>query len=262
MDFKERLKLILAGRKITPWGKALGMSNSVIHALSNGNAPGPNYLQVLSRVENVNLNFLLNNQGSPFLVQETESCFIQDWIRSNKMCFIYMAVCQGKHIFGLESTDRIEHRGRSIDFKRFELISCPLTRNLIDTLSGFSRGYVTELTPDIYERLRKGKMGSYLCLDNEGGNGALLKKTHDLNKLGTEALSRYTAESHPQGDIDIMLMRAALEVVAYVIHERNTIVTETDRANMVSSLYKSSVQRGLSANEIEPASAFMLMDML
>lgn len=67
-----RINLVLAGRKITPWAKSLGISGTTQQALKTGGNITGDVLTVVQRVENVSVSWLLTGRGRPFLVNECD----------------------------------------------------------------------------------------------------------------------------------------------------------------------------------------------
>lgn len=67
-SFAQRLELLAAGRKLTPWLTALGWTTrDVGRARNNNHIPGPKKLLLLLQKERVNLSWLIAGVGSPHL---------------------------------------------------------------------------------------------------------------------------------------------------------------------------------------------------
>lgn len=67
-EFTARLEWVLADRKITPWAKNLGLSSGTAARLLNNVVPGTDILTAIMRTEHVNLNWLLEGKGAPFML--------------------------------------------------------------------------------------------------------------------------------------------------------------------------------------------------
>jgi hypothetical protein len=67
-EFTPRLEWVLADRKITPWAKKLGLSSGTAARLLSNVVPGTDILTAIMRTEHVNLNWLLEGKGAPFML--------------------------------------------------------------------------------------------------------------------------------------------------------------------------------------------------
>lgn len=81
MDFFKRISFILADRKITPWAASIHISSSVLENIKKGGAPGSEILTRIMWTENANTSWLLNGNGSPFMVDINHSAEeLQEWL--------------------------------------------------------------------------------------------------------------------------------------------------------------------------------------
>lgn len=262
MNFDERMALILGDRKISPWGRGLGLSNSVIEQLNKGSAPGSDYLQIISRSENVNLNFLLNGQGSAFCVQDGTPDCILNWLNERSPAapgFIHLVLCDGQSMLALESFEDIQMRSRVLEYTRFDLVSSPLDSELLATLKDQDDIRAIELPPTVFKQLKNGMLGAYACLGNDQENG-LFKRYSDI-PLSTIEL-KAPVQTSPANVIDIELMRAILEMVAEVTSDTGEILSEADHAKVTAALYNSALRDGLTVDSLQRGAVFSLLDML
>lgn len=75
-EFTQRLEWLLSDRKLTPWAKKLGLSSGTAARLLKNVVPGSDILTAIMRTEHVNLNWLLEGRGLPFMLDsytETEA---------------------------------------------------------------------------------------------------------------------------------------------------------------------------------------------
>ena len=72
-NLADRIDTMLCGRKIHAWGKAIGLSRSVLQALKNGKLPGADKLGPIIRSENLSLSWLLEGIGKPYLINSCGS---------------------------------------------------------------------------------------------------------------------------------------------------------------------------------------------
>lgn len=70
--FAHNLKLLLAGRKPTPWVEGLGLPKSLVSRLVKGYVPNDEALRVIQAAENVNVSWLLFDRGPRFIVESFE----------------------------------------------------------------------------------------------------------------------------------------------------------------------------------------------
>ncbi len=263
MTFNERLDLILQGRKITPWGKALGLSNSVIQTLSGGNAPGSDYLQLISRAENININFLLNGQGAPFVVQHTDPDYVLSWLGDRTPAtpgFMHLILCDGQTMFGLETYEHIDLRGRSVECKRFDLLASPINTALLEALKTFDDIRLTDLPNSLFNQLKNGRLGAFLCLGDRNAKGVLMQRGGpDLNQLNLSDLNACTPTN---GALDLRLLRAVLDIVTDVINDTGEVLNTGEQSKVIASLYKSATRQGLTASQLQRGAVQGLLDML
>ena len=224
-SFTDRLNIILDGRKITPWGKSLGLSNSVLGVMTQGTAPGPDHLKIIAAAENVSLNYLLTGSGSPFVVKQTPN----DLDPESEVFFLsygglraIVTLSDGSHTY--------ERSSKEIDFKKIDIYRG----------SGFDTSKVENARyfqfPAIAELLA----------------GKLSKKTLlGKQKDGLLYLSRPTVEpweASPSAYIDQKLMRSILLLID---RQNEGELSSTQKARIISAVYAHAIRRGLDANQLE-----------
>jgi hypothetical protein len=129
-DFEARLDYVLRGRKLHPWGAALGLKPATITRLRNRQFPDPEKLMPACRVENLSLSWLLYGMGTPYLVTLA--------------------------LDGAEALDRIE---KSIG---------PFSRQLLIAYS--NRGWLPVLNKTEHLTLPDGSLLEYRATEVIGGN--------------------------------------------------------------------------------------------
>lgn len=67
-DFLWRINKILGQRSKHPWGDALGLKNTRIQSIFQGQVPTADALEIIHRAEKVRIDWLLTGDGPPFLV--------------------------------------------------------------------------------------------------------------------------------------------------------------------------------------------------
>lgn len=68
MEFSQRIETILQGRKLSPWARQMGLSNSFVTRTRENKPPNSMALGLISKVERVSINWLLTGMGVPFIV--------------------------------------------------------------------------------------------------------------------------------------------------------------------------------------------------
>lgn len=67
-SFFERIEFLRGETKIYPWLESMGMSRGTVSALKSGGFLSADNLAIVSRAENVNLNWLVAGEGAPYRV--------------------------------------------------------------------------------------------------------------------------------------------------------------------------------------------------
>jgi hypothetical protein len=222
-SFSARLETLLDGRKITPWGKTLGLSNSVIEALSKGTVPGPDHLKIIARAENANLNFLLTGAGCPFVVNPAP-----DNVNPENEVFLLgfgglravVVIKDASHVF--------ERSGKESHFKELTIY-----RGI-----GFNVEKIKN--PRCYQfpaisELLAGKLSKH----------ALIGKEKDgLLYLARPTLEPWSAVASEHIDQD--LMRVVLELTDRVANGLDI----NKKSRIISAVYAHAIRRGLDADQI------------
>lgn len=67
--FGDRLKWLLAGRRLHPWANGLGVSRGAAESMGRGQLPGAEILRLIRQREGVSLDWLISGEGQPFICQ-------------------------------------------------------------------------------------------------------------------------------------------------------------------------------------------------
>lgn len=227
-SFNDRLEFVLDGRKLTPWGKSLGLSNSVLGVMSQGTAPGPDHLKVIASAENVSLNFLLTGEGSPFVVNTPPASLDPEsevFLLSFGGMRAIVTLASACHTF--------ERSGKAIEFQKLTVFrGIGFDTSTLDNPRYFQFPAIAELLA--------GKLSKH----------ALIGKQKDgLLYLARPTLEPWTAA--PSGIIDQELMRAVLVLIEKQStgHENGALTSE-QKARIISSTYAHAIRRGLTASDL------------
>lgn len=223
-SFNDRLEIVLDGRKVTPWGKSLGLSNSVLGVMTQGTAPGPDHLKIIANAENVSINYLLTGDGCPFVVNPAPNSLNPDsevFLLSFGGLRAVVTISDDEHTF--------ERSGKTVVFSKVTIF-----RGM-----GFDPAIVPNARyfefPAIAELLA-GQLSKHALVGNQ--------------KDGLIYIARPTLE--PWGvihaeHIDQNIMRGVLQLVDELAEQN---LTHEQKARIISSVYSHAIRRGLSVEKI------------
>lgn len=201
MEFSQRIETILQGRKLSPWARQLGLSNSFVTRTRENKPPNSMALGLISRVERASLNWLLTGMGVPFIVSTIAR--VEDFseyldILSDESWEATIMVCEGYPEFGiaaLQQPGQLSLGNKSmLDYTIHEVVYGPTGKDVAEVLSEKYPGW-EELTIDkkSFELLSEGQMGN-LALEELKG----YKKTHTVGEPA------HDYQTHPHAQRAIM----------------------------------------------------------
>jgi hypothetical protein len=166
-DFSGRIKTMLADRKITPWGESIGLNKGTTFRMRKNEVPGHQILNLIQKVENLSLSWLLDGQGAPFLVQRFNSdadlaaqlreLFAEDGWRVD-----WIEDTRGRVAIALTMPGQIDFKGKAVDYMITELLTGPAGAQTVALLNNWPHKYRVELAPEVMDQLLNGEIGSYL----------------------------------------------------------------------------------------------------
>ncbi|GEA06238.1 hypothetical protein KUL42_09990 [Alteromonas sp. KUL42] len=130
-EFTARLEWVVADRKITPWAKKLGLSSGTAARLLSNVVPGTDILTAIMRTEHVNLNWLLEGKGSPFMLDSyTDAAEFENMLRVHAQDAPYDAYInmnERSHTTAviLVQPASYEFKGKKIDYNHIETLLGP-----------------------------------------------------------------------------------------------------------------------------------------
>ena len=181
-EFVSRLKWVMADRKVTPWAKKLGLSTGTASRLLENTVPGTDILTAIMRTEHVNLNWLLEGKGTPFMLDAYNDA--QAFMNTMRMhasdanydVYISADVDSGNAaaIFALPAS--YTFKKKVIEYTHIEVLLGPLTKRLRDeVVHGFlfanSNLKFFTMTDIEWKNFARGQYGSYLLLGDEKRKG-------------------------------------------------------------------------------------------
>lgn len=181
-EFTPRLEWVLADRKITPWAKKLGLSSGTAARLLSNVVPGTDILTAIMRTEHVNLNWLLEGKGSPFMLDgySDEGALLnmlaihaQD---ARYTAYVYTDVISEMAAVVLTQPATYEFKNKQISYNQVETLfgPCESTRSLLSALNGCNIQHFTMTQLDL-NAFSRGQFGTYKLLGDEKHKGLVLQ---------------------------------------------------------------------------------------
>lgn len=186
-EFTPRLEWVLADRKLTPWAKKLGLSSGTAARLLSNVVPGTDILTAIMRTEHVNLNWLLEGKGSPFMLDSyTSADAFENMLSIHAQDAQYTAYLSIDMQSGMASVvlmqpATFEFKNKSIEYQQIETLYGPCRNPLAlsEALKGcdihsFS---LTQLDAMAFSR---GQFGTYKLLGDDKHKGLVSKAGVDF----------------------------------------------------------------------------------
>jgi len=181
--FLSRIRIILDWRDRYPWGALVGMTRGTINRIFNeGQIPTGETLSAIGRVENCALSWLLNGQGSPYIVgrcENDEECAERlDELLEEKGWTIHLLTDGERYALVLTQPAIFFIKERPVEYTACETLAGPIGEETLQTIqrSGHHAFTVT-LPAEQITRLIAGQLGTYALLAKDGG---LLRDEHPL----------------------------------------------------------------------------------
>jgi hypothetical protein len=272
-NFSDRLEIILAGRKVNPWGKGLGMSGSVITAIKSGTPPGADYLGLIGYAEGASLDYLLTGKGLPFCVDTIAPALLLEKIKGGcPDLHIYFVQGPNKTLFVLYEKSAIQIKSRSVEFRKFEIVKCLPTGAIIDACKQSATVTPVLLDGPQFELLYKGLAGCYTCLGDEKTRGLFSNRIipadaekrlnfydtlNDKKQNGPAAVN-----DNDRSTIDKTLLKAVLNLVDEVINDTGETINQEEKAIIIANLYSSATKQYANNQTLKPQTVLALIEML
>lgn len=188
--FAGRVNWMLNGRKITPWSKKLGLSAGTVSRMMEGQIPGSDILTAIMRTEHVNLNWLLEGKGTPFMLDafnDPKAFMSKLGMHASDADYdVYISTDKGSGnaaaIFALPAS--YSFKKKVIEYTHIEVLLGPLTKTLRD---GIVHGMLFKRTTPKYftmsdiewHNFARGQYGTYMLLGDEKRQG-LVSRTSPM----------------------------------------------------------------------------------
>ncbi len=256
LSFEERLSFILQDRKQTPWGKGLGFTGaSISHIFSGGRIPGPEFLQAIRKAENVNLNWLLTGDGSPFVVEYFLSAdALSDYLAAmlhEEEWVVHVCSYHDIACIVLTQPGQYEFKGKWIDYRIVHVLVGPGDEVITELLHDYHRGqhaiFVSELTEEQRQAIIHGQVGTYLMLEQMNPMLNTVRVETHISQI------EFTGGERTEKPVDIAIMRAVVRLVDECEQELRTSLTSNERARVITAVYRQAERLKLSEEEIQAA---------
>ncbi len=187
-EFKQRLDWVMAGRKVTPWAKNIGLTSGTMSRLSKGEAPGVEILTAIMRTENVNISWLIDGQGLPFIVDThyDEPGFLT-MLRMHDADSPYTVhLCVNPDlnlaVFVFTQPASYQHKSKTIEYHQLEIVVGPYSdhlRNLLANGQLFRQCTLNHFQLDDLEfrSLVRGQFGTFRLLGTDEKKGLVENTT-------------------------------------------------------------------------------------
>ncbi|AWL12793.1 hypothetical protein HMF8227_02341 [Saliniradius amylolyticus] len=269
----DRLTHVLGDRTLHGWGKSLGLSDGKIQNMRKGKTPDPELLSILSRTENVNINWLLTGDGAPFKVHAfTNGDDLQDYLSTaleDEPWRIIVVESYPEVTVVLHQPGQIDFAKRTIDYHVVEVLTGSRSKLLIEFLEQLARAGMLEVVQACTSlnkaEIRLGMVGPYWLFGNNDSCGHLTNNTRvmregELEESNIEFQSWESSTSDNTQGIQINLMRAVVELLEQTLIEQKLTLTPNQKARVISAAYNHAIQAGATADTIQPQALTMAID--
>lgn len=165
-NYLERLNFVLGDRKITPWGAGIGLNKGTIGRINQGHVPGHQILNLIQRVENVSIGWLVDGSGEPFLVHREDSdAAMADYLQAlfdEPGWNAYLLTDLHMPAIALLQPGEIDFKGKSVRYQVTEIVTGPLGPLTLETFNryqGLRR--LVKLSGGDMDAINQGRVGSY-----------------------------------------------------------------------------------------------------
>ena len=240
LSFDERLNFVLKDRKQTPWGKSLGFTGaSISHIFSGGRIPGPEFLQAIRRAENVNLNWLLTGEGSPYIVEYFQTAdALTEHVRAmlkDETWDVYVCSHEETACIALTQLGAYEFKGKFIDYNIAHILTGPNSDELVYELRNHHyhkrRVFTPLLSENEQSKIITGQLGTYELFTSET---ALLKPSN-IAIFKNEIT--FTSKEGSSTSIAFPILKEVIRVVGEK-EASGIVLTIEQRARIIAAIYR------------------------
>lgn len=255
-SFVDRLNFVLDDRKQTPWGRSLGFAGGSISSIFGGRVPGSEILNVIHRAENVNLNWLLTGEGSPYIVEYFQSAdALSDYVCAmlhEEEWVVHVVSHIDTACLVLTQPGAYEFKGKWVDYRMVHVIVGPGDDVLKNVLDDYHKSgghiFVSELSEEQRQDIMSGQIGTYLLF------GQMNPLLNTIRVAGHISQIEFTGGSNKEKPpIDTTVMRAVVRLVDEREQELKAKLTSDERSRVITAVYRQAEKLGLTEGEIRSA---------
>lgn len=201
------MKFLLDDRDEYPWGGALGLSHSQIHAMfKKGVLPKGQTLIAIQRRENANISWLLDGMGTPYLVdhcRDDDDCREQVRILQEEPGWSVTIAGDGTRqalILSLPCSYRHASNNRPIHYVDLHILTSAGPKAIDDAVAIAAEVRALRLKPMRFDALISGRLGAYHLL-GDAAKAGLMAQTSTIDRAGVprvaEDIAGYREERVP-----------------------------------------------------------------
>ena len=278
-DFKARLDIVLAGRKLHPWAKGLGFSRGAAENMGKGVVPGSEILAVIMRQENVSLTWLATGRGVPFMVHQCK--YADDLTDALNLHFsdawwdINLYTDGTELFFELELPTTYDFKGKTIEYTQREWLAGPLDKQVLACLEGYmqrrfdkfmensKKWQLVTLPAELMDKLSSGYISPYTLHSETSLTKPLNRKGLDNIQWHEPLLNLFiNYQSTDAENLSIPLLRAVLKMVRQLADDETEYLSPEEEAKIAAATYKYAIKKNLKPDDLDPDLVQGMMDML
>ena len=252
-NFQKRLKNLLLDRKITPWGRHLGLSSGTITALTDGRIPGSDILGLIARAERCSLNWLTTGNGRPFsagrhITQHEFTSALQAHLEDSDDWQISIIIADAfpEHtVVIFQMPGSIDYKGKTVDYTIMEIECGRWSQNaaaLFGSSTQCTSYHINDSNPEAsseFGLIVAGFAGTYRIKKLLNS----IKPVDNIDVIGRPTVERIDNTNNKNDGasaeiIDLELMRSIITAVNAAAAEELREVTPDQFARAVTSLYR------------------------
>lgn len=289
-NFKDRLLLVLCGRKLYPWAASLGISRGAAESMNKGNVPGSEILTAIMRKENVCLSWLVSGEGKRYSVdihdsdvEFAEKLKMHD-IVGNKWN-VAVVFDKSRLVVCLASATTYIYKDKQIDYITHEVLTGPVgfeTQNML--LDCFERTKQIQDEPKSHWWF-SGVETKYLNLLIQGQIGPIaafgdglefgqkikvapmlpLRRLDDEMEHMFEGLRLNTEEKVDAQSEDVTskeLMQAVITLVEQTAQIEDIQLSIEQKAKVYTAVYRHAKKKGMDHKQLDPVLVTSVLDVL
>lgn len=247
--FSHRLGQLLAGRKIHPWGAALGVSKGAAETMSKGQVPGAEILRLIRYQEGVSLGWLVTGDGAPFVLEHcddprTLAQALADEAEQGPLT-LHLFGAGREQVLLLTRPGQLQYRQRRQAYRHVRLwtLALPALPPLLQVQCAEHRWLWHDCDAAQLSQLKAGELGPWLLLDS-GQLPSAVPLADPLTQL------QQALQTGAQGQISTALMRAVIQLVDDTAQEQQLVLDVGQRARVYTAVYRHAQRLQLEADAL------------